>query len=70
MDPTSYYTALSLVRLWPPHKPLVKSFGKISSLDRLALVGLQSGIGEWNPVVEPGWDPVRGPAMGPGPGLG
>ncbi len=31
MDPTSYYTALSLVRLWPPHKPLVKSSGKISA---------------------------------------
>src|SRR6266568_7590530 len=64
--------------LWvaPPHTPWVKSVGKVSWLDRLALVGLRSGNGGmepgWNPVrtrsgarlepgQEPGWDPVRSP---------
>src|SRR6266568_3537152 len=64
----------------PPHTPWVKSVGKVSLFDRLALVGLRSGNGEWNPVgtrlgpgQEPGWNPVRGPVgtrsgarLGPG----
>ena len=64
----------------PPHTPWVKSVGKVSLLDRLALVGLRSGNGEWNPVgtrlgpgQEPGWNPVKSPVgtrsgaqLGPG----
>src|SRR6266496_6785247 len=61
---TNFYY-LSGTSMWTPHKPQVKSFGKISLLDRLALVGLRSGIGGWNPVVGPGWNPVRGPPWNP-----
>src|SRR6266496_4329187 len=55
----------SCISMWTPHKPQVKSFRQNFFLDRLALVGLRSGIGGWNPVVEPGWNPVRGPPWNP-----
>src|SRR6266496_3140572 len=58
----------TLVSLGGFSTPLVKSVGKVPSLDRLALVGLRSGKGEWNPVrtrlrpgQEPGWNLVRSP---------
>src|SRR6266568_4161985 len=60
---TNFYYLSGIIQLLYIYVDTPQTAGQIFRqnffLDRLALVGLRSGIGEWNPVIEPGWDPVR-----------
>src|SRR6266568_2717216 len=66
---TNFYYFSGIIQLLYIYVATPQTAGQIFRqnffLDSLALEGLRSGIGGWNPVVEPGWDPVRGPPWNP-----